>query len=67
MQVFLAILGFICRPGMAVSEQTNKCSNYKWSPGIRKNLFFKLVHSSFAGDKKSNLVQDYLEQGLLNA
>ena len=28
---FLAILSFPCRPGIEVSEQTNKCSDYKYT------------------------------------
>ena len=28
------MLSFFCRPGIEVSGQTNKCSDYKWSPGI---------------------------------
>ena len=45
MQVFLAILGFVCGSGIAVSEQTNKCSDYKWSPGICNFLSLSLLHS----------------------
>ena len=42
----------ICRSGIAVSEQTNKSNNYKWSLGIK----LKVVVGAFVRTFKVGLI-----------